>query len=234
MRNFFTLSTLMTFFILLLAPAKSKALVIDHGDTLIFDYSQAIINGNQIDIPVSFHSDDTIYALDFAVKFDHNNLTFDSVINATNYIQATYFYNTSDSTLRFTSNSLHQYAVDSPLVFVRFTMLNGTITGTDINNSLALLNGDTCASLIIDSLTLGVGSINSTGEIHIFPNPANEFFIVNTDFSKLDILDMNGRTVYTNPGPEKIIQTAFLSNGFYVCRFYQDGQTNDKILVISH
>src|SRR4051812_1072432 len=111
MRILFTIEILLFFFGTIFIAVESNAAV-DHNDSLIFDISQAIINGNQIDIPVLIHSDDTIYAVDFALTYDHSILTFDSVLNTTPYIQSFYYYNAGDSTLRFTSNSLHAYAID--------------------------------------------------------------------------------------------------------------------------
>jgi hypothetical protein len=232
MRILFTLRVLFFFLSAALSTLNSDAAV-DHSDSLIFDISQAIINGNQIDIPVLIHSDDTIYALDFALTYDHTILTFDSVLNATPYIQSFYYYNVSDSTLRFTSNSLHEYAIDSPLVFVRFTMNNGMMSTTDINNSLSLLNGDTCSSEIIDPLGLNIRKTEQLGEIIMYPNPAKNILYIKSDYSKMDIIDISGRIVFSVQMSGHI-DTGFLTDGFYVCRFYKDGQSNEKLLLVSH
>ena len=79
---------------------------IDLSDTVVFDLSQAIITGTSIDIPISIISDDTINALDFSLKYDQVKFLYDSIIDLTTYLQAVSFYNSNDSTIRFTSNSI--------------------------------------------------------------------------------------------------------------------------------
>jgi hypothetical protein len=149
--------------------STASPLIINSADTVVFDLSQATCAGAYIQIPVSILSDDTIYTLDFSLKYDHINLTYDSVANHKAYLNESSYYNPPDSTLRFTSWSLQQIGNNTPLVYIYFNLLSGQIGAAYLNTIKAYLNGDSCSVKIIDAvpstgITAGGSTTFNTGD----------------------------------------------------------------------
>ena len=59
---------------------KDRASTINSGDTVVFDYSQAVfVNGN-LKFPVSIITDDVdVFSLDFSFRFNNVDFTYDTV-----------------------------------------------------------------------------------------------------------------------------------------------------------
>lgn len=129
----------------------SPLVVIDSLDTVYFDIREAVCTGPYIDIPLHIQSDDDVYAIDFAVKLNVEELTFHSVQNYKSYLYEAANFNTGDSTLRFTSFSLVPVENDSDIVGVRFNKSEGYINVLDFTNTTAQLNGDFCSFKVIDT-----------------------------------------------------------------------------------
>ena len=138
---------------------SQRAQTINALDTVVFDLSQSVITGNNVWFPVSILSDDTIYALDFSLKYNQNNLAYDSIINLTNYLQPFSYYNSNDSTWRFTSNSLQQITNDTPLVSVSFNLIGGLLTNSDLYTIKAYLNGTQCSIKLNNVSFIGIDEI---------------------------------------------------------------------------
>jgi len=51
------------------------------SDKVVIDLSKSVVNGNIVEVPVSFVSSTPVVALDFAVKFDESNLSYNSMVN---------------------------------------------------------------------------------------------------------------------------------------------------------
>ena len=154
--------------------------VVNNLDTMVFDLAQADIAGNYIMFPISIITDDTVQSLDFAFKYNHSNLVLDSIINLTTYIQPYSFFNTTDSTFRYISNTLTQdYEHNVPLVLVRFLMLSGEMNSSDIYEIRGYLNGDPCTIQLTDLLITDVGADAAKEDgFKVYPNPASEKLIV--------------------------------------------------------
>lgn len=206
---------------------------IDLSDSVVFDLSMAVINGSNIDIPVSILSDDTVYALDFSMKFNHLNLSFDTIFNPTPYITSFYYYNPTDSTLRFTSYSIHQYANDSPLVVLRFTMLSSMIAGPDLYDMFSYLNGDTCSTKYIDLLPTSVQKISSISSgVKVFPNPAGSSVnLIVENMLFVSIYDIFGRLVKTfnTETLNTVIDVSGFPNGPYVIVFRNPAGSEESL-----
>ena len=112
---------------------SNRVQTIDALDTVVFDLSQAVINGNNVEFPVSIISDDTINSLDFSLKYNQINLSYDTIIDLTTYLQSFAFYNNNDSTLRFTSYCFQAISHDTSLVSIHFNMLSAQIANADFN-----------------------------------------------------------------------------------------------------
>lgn len=178
--------------------AQVSPMTIDQFDTVYFDLSSAVVNGNQVEFPVFYDSDDQIVALDFNFKYNHNKLDYDTIIKLANYLDVLAFYNVNDSTVRLTSytNTLF-YPNDSNLFKVRFNILQpGTLCSGDIFAVNSLLNGDICTSGIIDC-TSGLEEQNLFSGVRIYPNPV----IDQTEISGIpaestvELRDINGKVV---------------------------------------
>lgn len=179
-------------------------LIINAGDTVVFDLSNATIVGNYIQFPVSILSDDVVNALDFALKFNYPSFTYDSTFNLTSYISPFGYFNPTDSTLRLTSNSLQTYANNTPLLSIRFNIGSGfTCSDINLNTITVYLNGDPCSFKVINCtpISTGISAASAASELlTVYPNPATDFFQVdyNSNSAKeiiMVVFDSNGRKI---------------------------------------
>lgn len=133
-----------------ISPAEAKLfakkfLIINALDTVVFDFSQSICTPTYVQVPVFFLSNDTVYALDFALKFNPSEFSYNSLINHKPYLNNSISFNSSDSTLRFSTFSMTQIENNSPLVSVRFNIVSGMISLASFISIETLLNGDDCS-----------------------------------------------------------------------------------------
>lgn len=236
---------LLCLIILILAEYKASAQTssqrietIDSLDTVVFDLSQAVINGNYVAFPVSILSDDTIYALDFSLKYDESHITYDSIIDLTNYLQSFSFYNNNDSTLRFTSNSLQAVGKDTPLVSVRFNLLATQIVNSDFNTIKAYLNGTMCSIKLLNAGTTVLDEIDDSALFYLFPNPSKGTFkILSAVNAKFQLMDIYGKEIFSttnlvnNQTCEINIENC--SGGTYFIKVWNKQlETTKKILIL--
>ncbi|HEX5001266.1 MAG TPA: cohesin domain-containing protein, partial [Bacteroidia bacterium] len=105
----------------LLSGDEPAILSINQNDTIYFDFLHASCTSQHIEIPVYISTDDPVYALDFALKFNPSQFTFASFVNHKAYLNAATNFNPADSTLRFTSFSFTQVIEsNSPLITLVF------------------------------------------------------------------------------------------------------------------
>lgn len=178
--------------------------VIDTLDTVFFDIKNATVLNNVANVPVYFHATQVIQSLDFSLKYKQANLEFDTIINLTNGLAYLYHYNLNDSTLRFTSYRIQPLALDSPIVYIQFTMFNGSFCPADLLNVTAYLNGDEC-SRTVSICYIGTGEQeNSDSEFQIscYPNPVNTKLTVITPIkSEIMIYDFSGKQIVFKSSP---------------------------------
>jgi len=218
---------------------KNQAITsINVFDTVVFDLTQAIITPTTIEFPVSILSDDTVNALDFSMKFNSNVITYDTIINHTNYVQGFFYFNTNDSTLRFTSYSLQRYTNDTILVSVRFILLSGGMTASDLNTMLAYLNGDPCSIKIVAS-SVGLANNSLSNLYSFYPNPSNN--ILNLKASKQlywSLSNVNGQIVkgesYLEAGASENINVADVANGLYFLKVRDNENSQIAKVLINH
>lgn len=129
-------------------PSVLQVSAIDSLDSVYFDLRRAVCFGPYISVPVHIKSDDEVYAIDFAVKLNVGQLTYQSIQQVKSYLFPSANYNAGDSTLRFTSFSLVPIENDSDLFWVRFNKTPDFISILDFTNGSAQLNGDFCAYTI--------------------------------------------------------------------------------------
>jgi hypothetical protein len=176
---------------------ESTFMQIDSTDTVVFDLSQTAVSGGHVNFPLYINSNDTIYALDFSLKYDDQSLSYDSIIELTTYVQSFSFYNTNDSTLRYTSSSLQPYDINTLLTLVQFDLFTTQISDSDLYEVKAYLNGSECSVLIIPPAISAI-SENIAGEntVIIYPNPSSSIVnIASKENALIQVLNMNGSPV---------------------------------------
>ncbi|MBP6335080.1 MAG: T9SS type A sorting domain-containing protein [Bacteroidia bacterium] len=217
----------------------NRSTQIDQSDSVIFDLSQSVINGNSVEFPVYIHSDDTINALDFSFRFNQVNFAYDTTVNLTSYLQVYSYYNTIDSTLRFTSNSLPTIGNDTPLVLLRFTSSVGQLCSGDLNSITVYLNGDPCSYKVITCISAGVMNLEHlSGEIEVYPNPTTDFITISSpETATLKITDINGSEIFRPTLLTKDISTQIqlqsLPNGVYLVKVFNEKFISIKRIVLN-
>ncbi|GEM_PF-1280216 len=218
---------------------------IDVYDTVIFDLSQSATINGYTEFPVYFKSDDVIYAFDFSLKYDHNKISYDTIIDLTTYLLDNCYYNPNDSTIRFTSSSLIPIDNNTPLVKVRFdTLTNSAICFGDVHTLKGYLNGDVCSVKLIDCSPLGIAEI-SPDKINalVFPNPASKSITIKFQNTVLEnavvvISDFTGKNFYQQNqsmnifGKECKVDLKNFAKGIYILQVHSGTQTFKQKLVI--
>lgn len=210
---------------------------ITSSDTLIFDLSGINYSGNYILVPVYFHSDDTVYTIDFSMRFNLLFLSYDSIIvHHTGVFQAANF-NWGDSTLYFTSYCMQPLPHDTPIISVRFNLLSSPIDASYFNNVLAYLNGDVCSHQIIPPpLDVSVSLNNAARSLSLYPNPTSNIFnVVVPENADAQLLNASGSAVvsaHLDANQKYEINTTNLDNGIYLLRIYnRDFSLVKKVLI---
>lgn len=217
---------------------SERTSVIDAQDTVVFDISRATIVGNTVEFPVYIHTNDSVNALDFSFKFNEAGFTYDTILNLTTYLQAYSFYNTSDSTVRFTSNTLHTIAIDTPLVMLRFTSLSGQLCSSDLNTIDAYLNGDVCSNEVITCVISGVAEATHGNQIvSIYPNPANTVLnVTSSEKCSLQLITVSGSRLILDTEVEADqsahIPLQVIPKGIYLMKVFNSNFVSVQKIVI--
>lgn len=213
-----------------------KSMSINNNDTVYFDLGSSVISGTHTDIPISFATDDTVYAFDFAIKYDYTTVEFDSLIVPGGNLQYLYYYNYSDSTLRFTSNSLSQLPQGSTLLYIRFNTYGMQLCPGSFEWTQAWLNGDICTSKLNGCTPVGISEYPSKKPFHLFPNPAVNYVDVAAPFEgNITVITSEGKQVFTqqvSEGENRIRFPESLSSGFYLVVLSGTGQREQSRLMI--
>lgn len=216
---------------------NQKISSIDQNDTIFLDLPASTLVGNSIEFPVNFSSDDYVYAVDFALKYNNQNVEFDTIINITPGLNYLYYLNPNDSVLRFTSYRLGQIQNGSNVVKLRFTSPNGIICYTDFTILTGYLNGDQC-SIVSDSCSQIPNSIDSPSNsplISIFPNPANNALnIKSPPFSYLEIFDSRLNLILEMNLDDSLssIDVSDFGAGIYFLKFASNGVISwEKVMI---
>ena len=220
-------------------PARAT---INSMDTVVFDLSEAITNGDAVQFPVyiSTAPGDTAFTLDFAFKFNHANLYYDSIIFLLPYSGKSLNYDTLDSTVRFFCYPSGFYKSNIPIVAIHFTTISKPISSSDLNITLSLINGDGCSYKIIDPITTGLSTLSTVQEVgvRLYPNPAKE--VLNVELAEkatIQLFDINGREVVEpisgNENQKVGVNTQNIANGIYTMKIYNDNFISTRKVVIN-
>ncbi|CAN5448832.1 hypothetical protein BH11BAC1_BH11BAC1_03470 [soil metagenome] len=210
---------------------------IDMYDTVVFDISQSVMNGNLVSFPVYIISDDTINALDFSLGYDETNFGLDTIVNLTTYLQPT--YNFTMNTLYFTSYSLQEIDHNTPLVSVQLDMFGHYLCSDDLNSILVYLNGDACSVKVVECVTDKISEVDDVeNQINIYPNPAPGILnIESNEKASVELLDINtSRVLYksiVDANQPLSINASEFASGIYLVKLFNDNFTSVKKVVIN-
>lgn len=138
-------------------PSKILSnLIIDAGDTIVFDLANATLTSAYIDIPIYLVTDDMVNSFDYAIRFNLSKLTFSTTIDilpSDSTIISLAHFNDIDLFLRFTSSSLQGYPVSGThLTTMRFLINTpcSSLSAADFMDGLAIINGIQCSWRVTD------------------------------------------------------------------------------------
>ena len=174
------------------ATFTANGLLKSDNGAVVLDLASAVKEGNTFRIPVSFESTESANALDFAVRFNENNVSFSELNNVAVGMEASSFMNQADRTLRFTGFDVANFTVGSTVAELVLQSNNETISEKDIIADLALINGKPVDVKFEKSSE----AIQSVFNVSIYPNPSNGAFSVQaTENAIVDVYDMNGKQI---------------------------------------
>lgn len=170
---------------------------IDLTDTVIFDFTSAIVTGKVVEVPMIIFTDEKIEALDFSFLLDTNNIEYLSLTNHTNHIEHSQFLNPTDSKFRFTSFSLDPYPIGTRVVSIRFRTKSVGLLKSDMSETKAFLNGEACTAYIKgeDIMTTGTNSTDFVLEefFNVYPNPSSSYVDVEvTEAGMIQLISIDG------------------------------------------
>ncbi len=219
-----------------------KINTIDARDSVYYNLEGAQVSGDIVEIPVFIITDDIINALDFEMSFDTEKMTFLTIIDHTGHIQSTFFFNTNDSTLRFTSNSLTNYNTAVKIISIRFKMSSLCITGNDFFSVKNWLNGDGCSVKLNKSTVVCRPSANEDTSIDskyaIYPVPTSnkEISVVGDENGFMEVFDNQGKVVlgrFPFVIKEKIILSNLKAGVYYVKIHGRQSSLTKRIILLN-
>lgn len=198
---------------------------------VVFDLSKAIVSNGYADVPVTIWSDENVNALDFSMKLNSRILSYRSVIDHTDYIQALSNYNVDDQTLRFTSSSLQNYENGKSVVSVHMAVNGTELKEEDFQSATAYVNGERVRAEF-------KGNNSTDNLLMVYPNPAsNEINVVVADDATVQILSIDGRQIILQQdviaNQKQVFNTQSLVNGVYMMKIYNNNFVTVKKVIIN-
>lgn len=213
----------------------ASSALLRNSDRVIFNVSKAIKTDTYIDIPVTVASGSEIHALDFSMLMDQSNLKFVGIINQNANIQMFDHFNQNDQTIRVTSNSLENYDLSQPVLYVRVELKNGQIQKSDLLSVVSLLNGE----LVPTEIRTDDTEINNNNVIaNVYPNPSSGKLYVSVEAdANIQLFDLSGKEViqkvFVNANKEIEINASNLFNGVYMMKISNANFIATKKVVIN-
>ena len=215
------------------ATFTANGLLKSENGAVVLDLASAVKEGNTFRIPVSFESTESANALDFAVRFNENNVSFSELNNVAVGMEASSFMNQADRTLRFTGFDVANFTVGSTVAELVLQSNNETISEKDIIADLALINGKPVDVKFEKSSE----AIQSVFNVSIYPNPSNGAFSVQaTENAIVDVYDMNGKQITASQvissNGKVNIDLNNVEAGVYLVRVHNETFSTTKRIVI--
>jgi hypothetical protein len=219
---------------------KIKRLADAGKGSIYLDLDKAKTTKNYVDVPVSFSSTDKIVALDFALKFNDDALSYTKVMNPANYLNDAMANVAEDHTLRFTSNSRKNYEPEKTIAWIRFSTGNGKINSDDLSEMVGYLNGERVNMDVKRTLlTARMAPVVNDKNVQVYPNPASSLLnVLVTEKALVQLLDLQGKEVLTelhaNANEKLEIHTENIANGIYLLKTSNEHFTSTQQVVISN
>jgi hypothetical protein len=119
------------------------------NDTIVFDFSKAIITGNNYQLPVSIISSNEVNSFGFSVIINTAKITFDHIVNHSTYLTNSPTFEQTTKKLTISSTSQQAIEKNKKLISVSYNLLTGAITPADLTNFEAYINGVKCKVKLI-------------------------------------------------------------------------------------
>jgi len=207
------------------------------GDRLVFDFTNAIVNGTTVDVPMMLISSTPVNSFDFELTLNEKNVSFNSIIETAVNSNPIANFTLSDKVLRGGGDNIYFYDMSASVASLRFDLVNGSINENDFLSYRALLNGKT-ANVELKTATLGLSSIKANdNSVQIFPNPTTGILnVVAAENSTVEITDLTGKqvmfTTSLNAQVKTEINVSDFSNGMYIVKVYNENfNTVERIVV---
>lgn len=198
------------------------------ADAVIFDLSNAYYEEDYLDIPLLVRAESEVNSVDFVIEYNTSKLSFENVINRTEYINL--LSNASEQYVSLTSYSLTDYEVGKPLMFVRFYAPQG-FDAQDILATASYINGVKVGTVLSSALNVGQYDAN----VRVFPNPATELVTVTaSEVVNIQMVDLQGKVLFekANVNGKQEIDVRSMSNGVYMVKVSNNNFTSVKRIVI--
>ena len=189
-----------------------------NGDTLRLDINSSYFSGSYVEIPVTFSSAGSVFAVDMAFRFDANRLIFDDVVNPAPGLQYLFYLNPNDSVWRFTSYDPSGLITGTPICHLRFFSLSNEACAYDFGSQEGYINGDSCNIEIQGCMdNVGFGDVSEGLQIHVYPNPfTNGLYVESPSDTQIEIFDFHGRLICENYTNTWIETTNWAYGGYFV------------------
>jgi hypothetical protein len=218
--------------------SPNNAFRLDERYKVVFNLGNAMVSNNTVTIPVTAVSPEAINAVDFALSFNEQKLSFNSVSNIAEGLDAMHHFNADDRKLRFTSNSLSAIDNNNPVAYVKFNVISGNISNADFMSAVSYLDGELAGVAFTGELPTAINDANIADAISVFPNPARQFVqVVSPETVNVQVMDINGRVVAPSvrvmAGQTHKIETSDLASGVYFLHITNDNFTAMKKVIVN-
>jgi hypothetical protein len=207
---------------------------------IYLDLDKAKTTKSYVDVPVGFSSTEKIVALDFALKYNEDALTYTKVTGSANYLNDALANVGDDHLLRFTSNSRKNYDPGKTIAWIRFSTIDGKINGDDLGEMVGYLNGEPVNMEIKRSLATSRRQVSiDVANVQVYPNPTGALLnVIVPEKSLVQLLDLQGKEVLTelpaNENAKLEIPTKDIANGTYLLKISNEHFTSVQQVVIKN
>jgi hypothetical protein len=219
------------------ATASPSSLFKSASEKVIFNLSNAVVSGNTVEVPVSVVSSNAVGSIDFSMPLNSNVVTFNEISNVAKGAESLSYFNTDNNTLRFTSYHVDNFKTDRLVATVKFNLVNGGLSESDLAGSLAFINGENAEVAFVGSI--GSNNVDYTNVVSVFPNPASSFVqVITPELATVQLMDAAGRIISTNmnvtAGQALTLSTVELASGVYFVKISNENFSVNKKIVVNN
>ena len=211
-----------------------KSATTSTNNKVVFDLEKAVRNGNSIDVPVSIISDEPVVALDFAFQFNEDKFVFNTVESKSDEIDGMSHYDAVNKFVRYTSDNLSKFNLNTEVVTIRFDVIDGEISEEDIKSTLGILNGK---QVDVEFRSTSINTSANTS-VSVYPNPTTGLLnILVSENSIVQLLDLSGKEVLVQStaaaNVKQELNVENLSGGVYILKVYNENFNSIERVVLN-